>query len=267
MTGEQSAPAAKALKDVPVAFYENVERDLQPKAALAQGQPDGLSATGVSAGGMPLAKTSKLAENKKPSVASRRATSALAAAEGTQVQYFARETEVRARGLQHSNEAQAVLASFHLEQRGLEIRIVDADGSVYTGRVQPAPAPALGVKTTAAPAAGRSAKAKEPVYSGGNRGSSDSAGGPATSQALNFTVRGTNATLRQAVVFVGNLQPDALAQQSAGSSKTQNVMARFQNQSPAQNQFSNSRLTGRARLANGAELEINAVPWPVDAPK
>lgn len=265
---QQPTSAALALKDVPAARYESAERDLQPKAALAQGQPDDLSGTGVSAGAMSLTKTSKLAESKKTTVANRRATDALASAEDAQVQYFARESDTRARGVQNLNEAQAVLASFQLEQRGQEIRIVDADGSVYTGRVQPAPAPALSLKTTSSTAArARSAKPKESVTVGENRQGGSTTNGPVSAQALNFTVRGTNATLRQALEFVGNLQPDALAQQTVGSSKTQGTTARFQNQSPAQNQFSNSRLTGRVRLANGAELEINAVPWPVDAPK
>jgi hypothetical protein len=265
---KQPASAAMGLKDVPVARYESVARDLRPKAALAQGQPDGLPGAGVSPGAMPLAKTSKLAESKKTTVARRRVTSALAASEDVQVQYFVRGTEAWARGLQNSNEAQAVLASFQLEQRGREIRIVDADGSIYTGRVQPAPAPALSVKATAAaPAPVRSSKAKEPALDDGKRAGGSSAGGAAPAPALNFTVRGTNATLRQAVVFVGNLQPDALAQQSAVSRKAQNVIVRFQNQTPAQNQFSSSRLTGRAHLANGAELEINAVPLPADANK
>lgn len=267
MAEKQPTSAALALKDVPAARHESSERDLQPKAALAQGQPDGLSGTGMSTRAMPLTQPSKLAESKKTTVANRRATSRSAAPGGTQVQYFALEPDTRARGVQNLNETQAVLASFQLEQRGQEIRIVDADGSVYTGRVEPARAPALGVKTAAPAASARSGKAKEPAAVGENRRSGSTANGPATAQTLNFTVRGTNATLRQAVVFVGNLQPDALAQQSVGSSKTQSATARFQNQLPAQNQISNPRLTGRARLANGAELEINAVPWPVDAPK
>jgi hypothetical protein len=187
----------------------------------------------------------------------------------TQRQSFANQIAGPTRARRKPDAAQAVLNSFQLEQRGPEIRIVDKDGSVYTGLVQAVPAampPATSGTTTVA---ARSAKTK-PAASGEPRSAgSQTFGASPLAPSLNFTVRGTNVTMRQAVVFAGNLQQAPSVSVATTTNQGQSTSAEYRNQlqSPGQvqNQLLNSRLTGRARLANGAVVEINAVPAAGDA--
>jgi hypothetical protein len=154
-----------------------------------------------------------------------------------------------------------VLASFQFEQRGTEIRVVDADGSVYVGTAQQT--------AEALPMAAVDSRRMQTQVSPRAKGTSagvtkPQAGVPMASAqpTVNFIVRGTNTTLRQAVVFTGNLQRKALIPQGPASNPAASIAARFQNQTPVPNQRLNSQLNGRARLANGAEVEINAVALP-----
>ncbi len=126
-------------------------------------------------------------------------TSSLAAAP-TQAQYWSFQqlpalVEARADARKKSGAA-SVLTSFSWQQSGKQLRVVDADGSVYLGEAQesanlgPASSPSTqrGFKPIAdAPPEKRPA----PV--------------PQTQAAGTFRVSGTNQTLRQRVVFSGQL--------------------------------------------------------------
>jgi hypothetical protein len=150
-------------------------------------------------------------------------------------------------------QAVPVLVNFQVQQNGNAVRVVDADGSVYDGSLlsesavaQNEPAPADRIKT----AAGRDE----------------------TQTALNyfFRVTGMNQTLKQNVVFAGNLLAMAstatnlqqsfsgrggLGGGSAGGSQLQPALTN-QNQLP----WSNSRIAGTAVIAGTNHIEINAVP-------
>ncbi|MEY2429390.1 MAG: hypothetical protein QOJ40_2275, partial [Verrucomicrobiota bacterium] len=90
--------------------------------------------------------------------------------------------------------AKAVLASFQLERSGGEVRVVDADGSVYAGQVE--------------------APARTPIVSAGDKKltgkalkTQERAGAPAQ-QALSdyaFRVTGTNRSLNEQVIFTGTV--------------------------------------------------------------
>jgi hypothetical protein len=160
-------------------------------------------------------------------------------------------------GLQNSfkNTAPAqtapVLANFQVQQNGNAIRVVDADGSVYDGSLQPEIAAAQNAPATAQV----EAKAKTPV----SRDQSQAA------QNYFFRVSGTNQTLKQNVVFTGSLL--------ANSDTTKNLQQSFgssggaggnQMQPALTNQlsWSNSRIAGTAVVADTNRIEIDAVPLP-----
>jgi hypothetical protein len=109
-----------------------------------------------------------------------------------------------------------VLVNFQVQQNGNAIRVVDADGSVYDGSLLPEsaiaqiePAPAA---TPASPVT-----APEQVERAKTIASRDES---QTAQNYFFRVTGTNQTLKQNVVFAGNLLATANAttnlQQSFG---------------------------------------------------
>lgn len=181
------------------------------------------------------------------------------------VQQF-KQVEVEApRGTRRIPEAVPVLTAFKLEQRGSEIRIVDADGSVYTGVVATGSAPAAAdrarPKSFLARGGAEKPRVDRQVFKTESRLAADVANLQPT---LLFSVRGTNTTLRQAVVFTGNVQSVSEAVQLGISNQAVGIAGRTKEQSPAQTLLQNTRLSGRARLSDGRELEIHAETVPDD---
>jgi hypothetical protein len=85
-------------------------------------------------------------------------------------------------------------------------------------------------------------------------------------QNFSFRVTGTNRTLRQPVVFSGNLQSFADASalgpvnfQQTSAARTQSQLAPMQNQLP---NLLNSSLSGQVQLGTNKELQLHAVPVP-----
>lgn len=136
--------------------------------------------------------------------------------------------------------AQAVLTSFALQQNGNELSVVDRDGSLYRGYLEPQQATVQrGIAETKAPRAkialsesrARSAPAAVPAPTAGT-----------ATQYYYFRVVGTNQKLNEKVVFTGTL----LTPTNTGT-----------NTIPP-----NSRIEGRAVIGDREELQINAVPGP-----
>ena len=245
-----------------------MDADAETKSAMAEKPVQELArVSGARGGSAPGAAAARAA---KPDSSDGKATWGMDGSIGQA--YFRTETASPSPGFVRNDSLEALsgarptapsplLASFQLEQRGAEIRIVDADGSVYSGTGTFADA--------ALPLAAADSRRTQ-----SSRGATGSSYGVATSKldtprastppTLNFVVRGTNATLRQGVVFTGNLQQAVFIQQVPASNQAANLALRFQNQAPTQNQLQKSQLNGRARLANGAEIEINAIALPQD---
>jgi hypothetical protein len=160
--------------------------------------------------------------------------------------------------------AHAVLASFQLEQTGSQLRIVDGDGSVYSGYVQ---LPGIGRRE-------RSAKVGAPAFAGTARAPIEAlkqttASGldsdRLASQSYSFRVAGTNRSLNQQVVFTGDLLPatnlvsllPAATNLSIGG-----VLERYQNTPAQQGQqlLLNSRISGKVVIGTHKAVEINALP-------
>jgi hypothetical protein len=149
-----------------------------------------------------------------------------------------------------------VLANFQVRQNGSDIRIVDADGSVYDGSFLPQSAvaqnePAPAEMPAAAPPPqnpGKDLNGVEPAL-------------PAMQNYL-FRVTGTNQTLKQNVVFTGswlaisnpatNLPPDR--------SNLGGVAGQRQSMPANQWRWSGSRIAGTAVIGDTNHLEVNAVP-------
>jgi len=158
-----------------------------------------------------------------------------------------------------SQAAQPVLSSFEVEQTAQQLRIVDADGSIYTGSVQLAGArPRL-----------RSAEAQQIAVGESSQGrlgptsaiAFDAAGEPG--QIYSFRVTGTNRTLNQSVVFTGSLT--AMTNAAAFGQVTSNLGAtggrsQLPSAPPTLLPLVNSRISGKAIIGRSTEVEINAVP-------
>ncbi|HEY9171464.1 MAG TPA: hypothetical protein VI136_04175 [Verrucomicrobiae bacterium] len=178
------------------------------------------------------------------------------------VQNFARMAPRPGSVAGKATASDAVLASFQFELRGRQIRIVDRDGSVYVGSVglpdpvSPTPAAEESSVFFAARDNGTTVVARREA---GKALDSKAQGLP---ELLPFSVRGTNATLQQVVVFTGSVQQLPSGQHYGLSNQAARVVGRYENFSPAQNQFQNARVLGRARFSDGRQFEINAVAMP-----
>jgi prepilin-type processing-associated H-X9-DG protein len=167
-----------------------------------------------------------------------------------------------------SAKAAPVLANFQVQQNGTAISVVDADGSVYNGyllatdaTVQNEPA---AVQKIYSPRATPPPQLKEKAPQT-NKAAEQSA------QNYFFRVAGTNRSLKQNVVFTGNLVAISNAaqvpQQTVGGGFTGGGGGGGQFQQAYTNQsqqwlFSNSRIAGTALINNTNAIEINAVPVP-----
>jgi len=136
-------------------------------------------------------------------------------------------------------QAANVLNTFQVEQNGREIRLVDEDGSTYTGKLEAAGPDAARSRaeaktTAAAPPAARSAVMREKDSS-------------ATENELYFRAVGYNASLKKQVVFEGNYiaPPPVTGQKSASDLKKDE-------QAPA-------RIVGKAKVPGEAPVEVDAI--------
>lgn len=277
-----SSPNQVAPEEMPLAAAASSERalttalppsDEMPSTAtreLIARRPDqnGSAAPASGAGFFPKGKlppvsdsssSATLREESKPVFASSSPAASPAMPELLMQQFKRVEADSARRMRQAATESVAVLTSFKLEQREREIRIVDADGSVYTG-IAAASNAALTDRTKASSpvALGGADKTRMPLgaFKTEARGAADAV---LLQPTLHFSVRGTNATLRQAIVFTGTVQSVSEPSQLGISNQAVGIAGSIDRQSPVQSLLPNARLFGRARLSDGREVDINAV--------
>lgn len=147
-----------------------------------------------------------------------------------------------------------ILTSFRIEQNGSELRVLDADGSIYTGAVQVArdqkaldDSFATTLKTEAAASAAAKPSSRTESLS------------PVRNYF--FVVSGTNRNLKQMVTFSGNFIPLTNvapvwtntflsgAVGSGGSAPNSPVPLLL-----------NSRISGKAVIGTGKAIDVNATP-------
>jgi len=156
----------------------------------------------------------------------------------------------------------AVLNSFQVEQSGGELRIVDADGSVYAGFVQKVEAISDFAPSAKAaiPMAAVSDKEKAPAVmfggaagGGGGGGTNATVGRNTVVQNFYFRVTGMNRSLNQQVLFSGRFSaPAAEARETPPSVWDERGV-------DATLPLSQARLRGQA-LIGGSQVEIIAAP-------
>lgn len=151
----------------------------------------------------------------------------------------------------------SILSHFEVQQSGDFIRIVDDDGSVYSGKLRPANAVAQNATTVQQmPAANLAPASEKAVLPPG--------GSPPVLQEVAFRVVGMNRTWKQKVVFNGNL----IAISNALTNTRQSVAGRggFALTSPPaavpaqQLNLSRSRIVGTAVIGGTNKIEIKALP-------
>jgi hypothetical protein len=148
-----------------------------------------------------------------------------------------------------------VLANFQMEQAGDQLRVIDGDGSIYLGEVNPVPASfGGGSKDIGA------FKREEQLAV--QRATVPSAAIQQTEQDYFYRVAGTNRTLNQQVVFTWNFvaltnAPAQMKTKVEGSQLNQNQFGTAQQ---VQTLLQNSAINGRAQINAAKEIEINAVP-------
>jgi len=160
--------------------------------------------------------------------------------------------------------AHPVLAAFQVEQAGRELRIVDGDGSVYSGYLQIAGTPRRrsSVKSEA-PAAARSSRPLGAVLEEKSAASLDA--DQTAPQTYFFRVTGTNRSLQAKVVFTGNLLAAtnlALFQPATNDLKLGGGLggARGVAPQPGPLPLLHSRISGKVVVGSGQAVEINAMP-------
>jgi len=154
--------------------------------------------------------------------------------------------------------AQKLLVSFQLEQNGRDLKILDDDGSVYSGYLQ------ITNAITRLPDAAAKKLSQETFYR--QRTTEAELREPAV-QNLIFRVAGTNRSLKQNVIFTGTLLETtnilflgALSNSfNAGKSfGAQNLS--LQNGDLGTLQLLNTTISGKAQVGNQKEIEIKAIP-------
>jgi len=236
---------------------DSKDRTLLPAAPPAGFNADKAAANTLAARDLDTRKKLKLEAQPAPSArtaffANIRAESAAAAPVASQI--FNR-VDVLDAGRRASGALAApapVLATFRVEQKGSAMRVVDADGSIYTGAVQVAQSEKI--PTTRAFDGTPKNKSFAPPASNLS---------PQTAQNYFFRVTGTNRNLNQNVVFSGNLIPltNALSQVNGSIGGAGGVL-KSPPELPAPALLLNSRISGTAVIGNQREIEVNATPTP-----
>ena len=130
-----------------------------------------------------------------------------------------------------------VLNTFQVQQQGNEIRLIDADGSTYTGKIEQLAKNAQLDSRTQHYAAKQARK------------DAAQATGEKESTANHFRATGYNVSLKKTVVFEGNYTAPP-AQQPA--------MATFNDKQRAESSRDQARIVGKVRVNGETPVEVNA---------
>jgi hypothetical protein len=189
------------------------------------------------------------------------------AGSGTTTQWFARTmpaTKTKRSVDDKAVPARPVLAAFRVEQAGRQLRIIDGDGSVYTGSLQIADAARRAPAVNAPASFGSRAPAARGMALKEESAATVDADQPLP-QTYSFRVAGTNRSLQQKVVFTGNFLAAtnyASFQMATNNLRLGGSLVGFRGGSgqPDFLPLVNSRISGKAVVGNGQAVEINALP-------
>ncbi len=161
----------------------------------------------------------------------------------------------KAEALSKNGAPQIVLNSFRVEQHGSELRLIDADGSIYTGYLQPSTR-AYRRRAASAQASGTTLQ-----DAGGTEGARAPVAPavPSEGQAYTFRVTGTNLTLHKKVVFQGSLTTVTNLALSGNASNTLGGYKAFGSVPVQPSTPINSSISGKLTVG-GKEIDVNAAP-------
>jgi hypothetical protein len=131
-----------------------------------------------------------------------------------------------------AKEAANVLNTFQIEQEGDQIRVVDADGSTYTGKIEPLSKDKLEGNRAAAKPGAEAESARNQFY---------------------FRATGYNGSLRKSLIFEGNYIAIPSSQPKARDP------ARAKSQEPP-----SARIVGTAKVNGDSPVSVDAISVPQD---
>lgn len=170
------------------------------------------------------------------------APSAASAVRGAKQQFAQRSAAGQAfRNNAQTGRAATVLNNFQVEQQGSQIRIVDADGSTYTGKFEP-------IAETANRAV---AKLKE---DGRLRAEAQSNN---LMQQARFRATGYNVSLKRSLVFEGDYVGSSAPAEQLKAEKRADIAPQPQEA---------ARIVGRATVTGETPVEVDAVAVPEETP-
>jgi hypothetical protein len=174
---------------------------------------------------------------------------------------FDQSSERRAKAalLDTASANTAVLTSFQLEQNSQGVRVLDNDGSVYTGFLQPSGSTSGKALNPSQNRILQELAKKTQARSAVQNGQQSST--PAADYM--FTVAGTNVTLKQQVLFSGKLIPSTNPVVLRGVSAQQlGRPLSGGTQQAGWSPFLNKRIVGTALIGDRTEVPIDARPTP-----
>ena len=208
-----------------------VDKDMA--AAKIQAAPAAAPAAGVDS----KAKSDTMAEAAPPVAQSSSADSL-----GTKQQFSQQSVVQSFRNNAQVSRAASVLNTFQVQQQGSDIRVLDADGSTYTGQIEQLPKSA---ELDSRIAARHDAAKQTRSYAAKATGGGDSP--PPQSY---FRATGFNVSLKKTLVFEGNYaMPPAQQPAMATSNQTER----------GEQSSERARIVGTVRVNGEAPVEVDAI--------
>jgi hypothetical protein len=159
-------------------------------------------------------------------------------------QQFSQQSAVQSfrNNAQQGSQAANVLNKFQVEQQGNEIRVLDADGSTYTGKIEQV---AKGAEVDSRITARRDFAKQIPKYAAKTVSENKSA-----APQSYFRATGYNVSLQRTLVFEGNY---------AAPSQQQPASATSNDRERAESSRDRARIVGTVRVNGEAPVEVDAI--------
>ena len=230
------APATSATEST-VNLADNSQIKIEPDKEIAAAKIQSAPAAAPAAGADSKAKSDTIAAAAPPVAQSSSADSL-----GSKQQFSQQSAVQSFRSNAQVSRAANVLNTFQVQQQGSEIRVLDADGSTYTGRIeQSAKSAELDSRMTARRDAAKQTRSYAAKAARENE--------TATPPQSYFRATGYNVSLKKTLVFEGNYA-EPPAQQPATTSNDRERAEQSRNR---------ARIVGTVRLNGEAPVEVDAI--------
>jgi hypothetical protein len=238
-----AVPAENSLEKVPAAsttkptvnLADNNQIKIEPDKAIAAAKIQAAPAAAPAAGADSKAKSDTMTA-AAPSVAQPSSVGSL----GTKQQFSQQSLGQSFRNNAQVSRAANVLNTFQVQQEGNEIRVLDADGSTYTGKIeQSAKSAELDSRITARRDAAKQTRSYAAVREN-----------ESAAPESYFRATGFNVSLKKTLVFEGNY---------AGAPAEQPAKATSNDRERAESSRERARIVGTVRVNGEAPVEVDAI--------